>query len=163
MDALSAVLAARAILEDVTPLARDCGRLCGARCCQADEDGRGGMLLFPGEQALYAGRAGFTLYGDDSVMPGMTLLVCDGHCDRKERPLACRVFPATPLLRENKLSVALDVRAWEVCPLMEMGARALSGAFMEAVREAARTLCKCPEHRAYLRALTRYLSEFSKL
>ena len=55
MDSLSAVLRARMLLDALTPLKTDCGRLCGGACCQGDETT--GMLLFPGEDALYAGCA----------------------------------------------------------------------------------------------------------
>ena len=44
---------ARAILKDVTPLKKNCGRLCDAACCQSDESGENGMLLFPFEECLY--------------------------------------------------------------------------------------------------------------
>ena len=54
MTAKDTVRAAREMLEKVTPLKGDCGRVCGAACCRPDETGRGGMLLFPGEEALYA-------------------------------------------------------------------------------------------------------------
>ena len=43
---------ARALLENVTPMNRDCGRICGAACCQPDEEGHGGVFLFPGEEEL---------------------------------------------------------------------------------------------------------------
>ena len=49
MEALEAVMAARDLLEQVTPLRTDCGRYCGGACCLSDEDGQGGMLLVPGE------------------------------------------------------------------------------------------------------------------
>ena len=58
MEPLDTVMAARALLKDLTPLKRDCGRSCGAACCQSDEDGQGGMLLFPGEEKLYAALPG---------------------------------------------------------------------------------------------------------
>ena len=61
MTETEALLAARALLADVTPLRTDCGRCCGAACCAPDEDGQGGMLLFPGEEALFRGRAGFRI------------------------------------------------------------------------------------------------------
>ena len=47
----AAVLTARALLSNLTPLKSDCGRLCGGACCQGDD--ATGMLLFPGEEALY--------------------------------------------------------------------------------------------------------------
>ena len=45
------LIRAYAILGDLTPMMTDCGMLCGAACCQADEDGQGGVHLFPGERA----------------------------------------------------------------------------------------------------------------
>ena len=47
MQPLEAVMEARKLLSQVTPLKRDCGRYCGGACCEPDEDGQGGMLLFP--------------------------------------------------------------------------------------------------------------------
>ena len=47
------LLRAYAIIGDKTPMLTDCGLMCGAACCQPDEDGQGGMLLFPGEEGLY--------------------------------------------------------------------------------------------------------------
>ena len=46
---------ARNLLESLTPLKDDCGRLCGAACCHPDEDGQGGVALFPGEEEYYKG------------------------------------------------------------------------------------------------------------
>ena len=85
MSSLSAVLSARAALSDLTPLLTDCGRLCGFACCKGDE--QTGMLLFPGEEALFApcafGRvipAHFELAGRPAH-----LFVCNGTCSRKNR------------------------------------------------------------------------------
>ena len=63
-DGLEALLTARALTAEVTPLKTDCGRACGGLCCQPDETGRGGMLLFPGEAALYLDKPGFTVTED---------------------------------------------------------------------------------------------------
>ena len=53
-SALEAVKAARDLLENVTPLPTDCGAFCSAACCKDDPDYEtSGMLLFPGEEALY--------------------------------------------------------------------------------------------------------------
>ena len=124
MQALEAVMRARELLQTLTPLRRDCGGVCGAACCAPDEDGQGGMLLFPGEEALYQPLpAGFSLRQDDGVLPGMLLLTCGGVCDRALRPLACRMFPLTPVLSvrdgRERLSVRMDPRAFAVCPLCE--------------------------------------------
>ena len=39
MNTLGRVIAARELLESVTPLRQDCGRYCGGACCESDEDG----------------------------------------------------------------------------------------------------------------------------
>ena len=71
MDALEAVLRARELLRDVTPLRRDCGQICGAACCGCDEDGQGGMLLLAGEERLYDPLPpSFCITRDDTVLPG---------------------------------------------------------------------------------------------
>lgn len=150
MDALEAVKQARTLLENVTPLHQDCGGVCGAACCQSDEDGQGGMLLFPGEEALYAELPeGFFLREDNAVLPGMKLLTCDGICERENRPLSCRLFPMLP----TRTGAKMDRRAWAVCPLMESGKRGLNPAFVEAVKEAGKVLYACPEHAAFLDAI----------
>ena len=57
----TAVSAAREKLKNVTPLKKDCGRVCGARCCRPLEGEETGMLLFPGEAEAYADREGWTV------------------------------------------------------------------------------------------------------
>lgn len=150
MNPLDAVTAARHVLAQITPLRRDCGRVCGAACCRSDEDGQGGMLLFPGEEALYdALPAGFSLERNDQVIPGAWLLTCEGQCGRDARPLSCRLFPLLPAPG----GPILDQRAWAVCPLMESGKKGLNPDFVRAVKEAGDLLYACPEHAAFLRAL----------
>ncbi len=43
---------AYAAIGDLTPMLTDCGAMCEAACCEADEDGQGGVYLFPGEKEL---------------------------------------------------------------------------------------------------------------
>ena len=155
---------ARAMLECLTPLKEDCGRLCGAACCRCDEDGQGGVYLFPGEEALYGDLPeGFSLTRDDAVLPGMTLLTCQGRCERSLRPLSCRLFPLTPVLvtenGQEKLKVRMDPRAFAVCPLCEQGIRGMAPEFGQAALQAARILCQCEEHKRYFRALARYFEQ----
>ena len=150
MNTLGRVIAARELLESVTPLRQDCGRYCGGACCESDEDGQGGMLLFPGEEALYETLPeGFSIRADDAALPGMKLLTCDGICERENRPLSCRLFPMLP----TRTGAKMDRRAWAVCPLMESGKRGLNPAFVEAVKEAGKVLYACPEHAAFLDAI----------
>ena len=154
MSETHAVLAARELLESLTPLKTDCGRLCQGACCQGDE--ATGMLLFPGEEALYADctfarvvPTGFSLGGTPAQ-----LLVCDGRCDRKNRPLACRLFPLFLKFREDQTPVLrMDARARAVCPLTDYGLSALSGAFVAAARQAYGALMEDARCAAFLRAL----------
>ena len=153
MEPLDTVIAARELLRGLTPLKRDCGRGCGAACCQSDEDGQGGMLLFPGEEKLYAALPkGWAIKPDSAVIPGGLLLICDGQCDRDMRPLSCRLFPLLP----TRTSARMDQRAWAVCPLMESGKRGLDPLFVRAVEQAGRMLYAHPAHALFLDALHAY-------
>lgn len=153
MEPLDKLLAAREILENVTPLKTDCGRYCGGACCQSDEDGQGGMLLFPGEEALYEPLPeGFSLQRDNAVMSGAWLLTCEGVCERNKRPLSCRLFPLLP----TRTGVKLDRRGWAVCPLMASGKAGLSPIFVRAVREAGRILYADETCAAFLDAIHAY-------
>ena len=55
------LVAARKLLEEITPLQTDCGLVCGGACCQTHPGEETGMLLFPGEAEMYRGEEGFTL------------------------------------------------------------------------------------------------------
>ena len=134
---------ARELLADVTPLKTDCGKVCGAKCCRSLEDEETGMLLFPGEAGLLA--------------------VCPGTCDRNERPLACRIFPLLPVIRDGTIKIAADQRARAVCPLLRQGIRGTDPAFRDAVREAGRILAEDPEQREFLEMLTAEQDELKAL
>lgn len=141
---------AREILATPTPLKKDCGRVCGARCCRPLEGEETGMLLFPGEEEAYEGKPGWTLR--DTAMG--ILAVCSGRCEREERPLACRLFPLLPLPAEGgRVQVRTDLRAKTVCPLARQGLSAMDPVFIEAVREAGERLAEDPVQAAFLQAL----------
>ena len=148
------LIAARDLLAALTPLKSDCGRLCQGACCQGDEGT--GMLLFPGEDALYA-QCGFGRVMDaDFSLGGRTarLFVCEGRCDRKNRPLACRLFPLfLTFKKDGTPKVRMDRRARAVCPLTDHGMDALDPAFVEAARRAYDLLLKDEGCAAYLRDL----------
>ena len=154
VSAYEAVLQARGLLENLTPLKTDCGRLCQGACCQGDENT--GMLLFPGEEAFYDGcafarivPAGFTLAGQNAL-----LLVCSGTCERKNRPLACRLFPLFLKFKEDGVTkLRMDVRAKAVCPLTDYGLKALDADFKQAARRAYDILLEDETCAAYLREL----------
>ena len=137
---------AREMLETVTPLKTDCGRVCGARCCRSLEGEETGMLLFPGEEACYAGKPGWKL----RKTPSGTLLVCPGDCARDERPLACRIFPLLPVIRDGEVKVAADQRARDP-------------AFAETVREAGKILTEDAAQRTFIERMTEEQDELKSL
>ena len=158
MDA--AVSAAREKLKNVTPLKKDCGRVCGARCCRPLEGEETGMLLFPGEAEAYADREGWVVrhatQGD--------IVVCPGTCDREERPLSCRLFPLLPLIGDDgAIRVVTDLRARAVCPLARQGISALDPAFIDAVREVGELLAQSEEQAMFLDALEEEQQELREL
>ena len=154
MSAYDAVRRARELLLNLTPLKTDCGRLCEGACCQGDENT--GMLLFPGEEAFYDGcsfariiPAGFELGGTPAQ-----LFVCNGTCERHNRPLACRLFPLFLKFKEEGVTkLRMDVRAKAVCPLTDYGIKALDTEFKQAARAAYDILLEDEACAAYLRDL----------
>ncbi len=162
MKGLDALRRAREALADATPLLRDCGGLCSRACCRPDLEGRGGMLLFPGEEALYGVMPeGFELLPDMSLGEEGLLMLCGGICDRAERPLACRIFPLAFGEREGRPEVFLDPRAWPLCPLMPSGMEGLSGGFADAAGKAADILWEDPLQRGFIIRQHAYIKQFS--
>lgn len=153
------LMAARKLLEEITPLQTDCGQVCGGACCRTHPGEQTGMLLFPGEAEAYRGEDGFSLV--DS--PRGTILVCEGRCNRANRPLACRMFPLVMLLRSDGAKVATDAAAQSVCPLAKQGKSALSQDFVAAVRQAANLLAQDERQAAHLRLLTEMQDEWKAL
>ena len=154
-----ALFSAREKLNYVTPLKRDCGRVCGARCCRSCEGEETGMLLFPGEERLYRDHEGWRILDTASGK----LIICPGVCDRAERPLACRFFPLLPVIRDGRIRAATDQRAKAVCPLARQGLRAMDPAFADAVREAGEILAADEEQRRFMEMLTAEQDELRQL
>ena len=118
------------------------------------------MLLFPGEEACYAGKPGWTVR--DTAMGRMT--VCPGRCVREERPLACRMFPLLPVPgRDGEVRARVDLRARAVCPLARQGIEAMDPAFIAAVKEAGECLLEDAEQAAFLEALAGEQEELRQL
>ena len=117
------------------------------------------MLLFPGEEAYYRGKAGFEVL-EAAQGP---LLVCSGSCEREERPLSCRLFPLLPVVRAEGVKVAMDARARAACPMAAQGVRGLFDGFVEAVREAGQALMEDEAQRDFLQRLTAEQDELRAL
>lgn len=96
------------MFKDVTPLKADCGILCDCACCKGEHNQ--GMLLFPEEQTSLN-----TIINNNQIT-----VVCDGNCNRNERPISCMLFPYFPLINEKgKVVAELDYRGYGICPMIE--------------------------------------------
>ena len=147
---LQRLRACREKLQDLTPLKRDCGRVCGAACCRSLPGEETGMLLFPGEEAFYADDPAFRIVEGAAGK----ILVCEGRCEREKRPLACRLFPLLPLEDEDgQMAARMDLRARAVCPLSRDGVDGLRGDFRMVVEEVGRQLMEDDETADFLRLL----------
>lgn len=149
------VLEAYSIIGELTPLITDCGALCGKACCAPDEDGQGGMLLFPGEEDMCAGDwcvIDHTETGD--------ILTCIAPCPRNARPLACRIFPLTPVFSKGAWTVRMDARARVMCPLARSGVKGVDREFALAVRRTLRLIASTYEGNEFLRSWQAAEDEF---
>ena len=126
------ILKAYKILDGLTPLRSDCGRLCDAACCKGDDDT--GMLLFPGEAELFEGADDFVIKKQGEL----DVVICNGHCNREQRPLSCRIFPLAIVYDGSRTKVIADHRSILVCPLYRQAlSERLDPAFRRAVKDVA--------------------------
>lgn len=145
-----------------TPLGfYNCGRLCDGLCCRGDSQG---MWLFPYEEELFKDKEGFEICETEGNY-GYPMVICSGECDRRERPLACRIFPLFPIVYEDngrdKIKVIYDPRAG-MCPLAREN-RLLDPKFVKEVRMAARSLMRDPKILEYMKAVSDELIEILEL
>ena len=143
--------AAKSIIGDKTPLYKDCGLICDKACCKGDDST--GMLLFPGEET------------DLRVVEenGNRLCVCNGSCNRANRPLSCMIFPFFPYIDENgKVKAVLDSRGRGVCPLVALGDEVMfNKAFIRRVAKLGRFLKKYEECRKVLVETSREIDKIN--
>lgn len=134
-------------LRKVTPLpdGLDCGKLCGARCCHGSNND--GMELFAGEEERFLGDPNFEIRESGN----RKVLICKGKCDRKTRPLACRIYPFYPIpFKEKesepyKIRVVYDIRGFASCPVIHDRIKP-DPRFVNAVRLAGLYLMRDPEN-----------------
>ncbi len=142
------------LLNDITPLPVDCGRLCGSACCREWEKGVG-MYLLPGEEIMFERGEQWLIWeerftGDDHFYPGrqetLNFVRCHGTCPRNKRPFACRTFPVSPYLTSRgELQLRLEESAVLICPLVKSGdIQLLDRRFMVRVRLAWEELLRDP-------------------
>ena len=151
------------LLEKVTPCYDDCGKKCGAVCCEDSEEGTG-MYLYPFEECMLYPLPGWAktepsgfFYADKEVK----IFSCPGTCDRAFRPLACRIFPLVPYKKKGeRMKIVFDPRATAMCPLQPAD---LCEEFVEAVTRAMRAVCKIKEGRAFIEAQSELIDEYISL
>ena len=130
------------------------------------------MFLFPGETEVYKllKPEGFRIEMSDfeyefgGKKHKTPILFCDGECDRYVRPLACRIFPLTPVIDKNgKIEIIKDTRAKGICPLAkELYLDEFDSDFVKAVKKAFILLAKNRRVAAFLRDYTDYIREFDR-
>ncbi len=126
------------LLESVTPLKFDCGKLCESACCKSNvfSDDCEGMQLLPFERE-YLSNKGFEIKDTRDA----SFIFCGGKCDRKYRPFMCRIFPYYIRISQNGASTRIhilpDPRALSFCPV----AKRIKGARTNIVFK--RNILKC--------------------
>jgi len=156
------------LLGTLTPLPADCGKLCGSACCGDGGQQDAGMYLFPHEQVMLADtdmriEPSEFRYGANNK--AALIAICDGTCDRRKRPLACRIFPLVPYMKKGQpTQVIMDPRGRSMCPL----ARAcmpneLDERFVETTAYLFRVLAKNSEIAEFVEALSLFVDEYDVL
>ncbi len=120
------------LLNRVSPLDDDCGKLCGAACCTREDGRELGMYLLPGEDKVHDKKDGWLKWSreraEDYEFPeswkGVVNFVrCAGpdSCKREIRPMQCRTFPLAPHITEDGelMLVYNDMDLPYRCPLIE--------------------------------------------
>lgn len=155
------------MLEDVTPLTVDCGQLCDGACC-AVTDEITGMYLFPGEKVMYDPMPNWgELHDIDFTYDNgkkVELFTCPGTCDRKLRPLSCRIFPLVPYAkRGGEIEIRMDIRGRGMCPLATaMKIEDLAPLFVERVTAAMKLCMKVRDTREFIYSLSETLDELKE-
>lgn len=161
-------------LEDITPLKYDCGSLCGALCCQNNgKDGETlGMWLLPYERQLLE-----ALTQDDTATEftfgkaedGTETVFCNGKCDRRFRPFACRIYPFYPKIVKccdgrTKIEIKKDPRALFSCPIATRDSYLRPCIeFVSAFKGAVRELLKDEEISKDIINMSEFLSEIEEM
>ena len=169
MNAAYVYLQIYRMFDRSTPLKVNCGDLCGSICCKGEDCG---MYLFPGEEEVYKllspdwvniEKSDFT-YSLDGKVYHTPLAVCQGKCDRYERPLACRIFPLTPYINsKDELEIVTDPRAKRLCPLAKaFYLDEFESDFLNNIRKSFLLLMKNKRVRAFLKEYSLYLDDFFK-
>lgn len=168
MNAAYVYLQLYRLFDNVTPIKGDCGKLCRKACCSGDD---AGMYLFPGEKKVYEllnpkwakiELSEFT-YSFNGKTKKVPIIFCDGKCDRFQRPLACRIFPLTPYLKDGKLEIIIDPRAKSVCPLtVDTKISDFDADFIKNIKKVFGVLMTNKEFYTFMQTYSEYIEEYFK-
>jgi hypothetical protein len=151
------------LLDAVTPLKYDCGRLCDSVCCKKTNAGEG-MYLYPYEEIMFKNLPSWAKISESDFFAGnkpTPFFSCDGICERSRRPLACRVFPLLPYIgQDGKIYTILDPRSTAICPLSEKG---ISVKFKKTVHTVSIMLYKVADTRPFLKKQSLLIDDYIKL
>ncbi len=154
------------LFDSVTPIKADCGALCNKACCQGEDSG---MYLFPGEHKVYEllNNPQFQIqpsefsYIHNGKRKKVPILFCHGECDRYQRPLACRIFPLTPYLKDGELEIIVDPRAKAICPLSKrMDFEEYDEEFVRNIKKVFKVLMTNKEFYSFMVAYSEYLEDY---
>ena len=154
------------MLDEVTPLSKDCGVLCDKACCK-EEDEPAGMFVFPFEEELLE-KVDFgyleesnSQYGEDKTAK---IFYCTKPCNRSERPLSCRIFPLTPYRKNGRIKLIMNPAAKKMCPLARsLQPSQLEEAFEENVMRAMNRIQKLKVGDDYIDMLTEIADQFEEM
>ena len=134
MDDIKRWKAVYRLLNRVSTLVYDCGRLCGSACCMcSSQKEEMGIYLFPGEHKLLKEAGGDWLEWStqdpaelgfpESWTEPVYFVKCKTPpvCPRDQRPLQCRTFPLKPVIGENGVLEMIwnDDELPYTCPVIE--------------------------------------------
>lgn len=157
------------LFDKSTPIKADCGKLCGKKCCKGEDCG---MYLFPGEEKVFGllepewakiEKSDFC-YEFGGKRKRVSILFCNGGCDRYQRPLACRIFPLTPYINgRGETEIITDPRAKALCPLAGiLEKEEFDARFVKNIKRAFAVLTKNKEITEYLKKYSEYIDEYKK-
>ncbi len=151
---------ARDYLKRTAPLGKmDCGKICGKKCCQGDSET--GMWLFPFEEEFYINNPNFTVKQTQGNH-GYKMVVCNGTCNREDRPLSCRIFPFYPKIDDERVTVIKDLRGFSTCPILNKNLNP-DLKFLRNLRMATRYLMRDKEIKEYILTIQKEIEEAAQL
>ncbi len=146
------------MIDKLTPLKSDCGRICESACCVSE----GYMVLFPGESQLLG--EGFDI--SPKVLKGYGAVAtarCSGMCDRSRRPLSCRIFPLAPKIVDGEVFVRMDPRARNVCPLSHKSILSLDREFTNTIKKMFSIMFEDSDLAPFIKALSDISDEYAEI